>query len=250
MMSPPAPRSTDSPRLLALDTATQTLAVAVVHGARIVTAVEEGGARASARLLPLALSLLEQAGLSMRELDAVAFGQGPGAFTGLRAATAAAQGLALGANVPVLALDSLALVAEDSWPDAPVGATMWVAMDARMDELYAARFRRAAQGWQAMDAPALWPWQAFAQRLALNDAVDAVAGTAWQVFAGRLPAIAAAHRCLPEQDRGTALARCALQAWQHGGERLDAALALPLYLRDKVAQTTDERAAARHVAKV
>jgi tRNA threonylcarbamoyladenosine biosynthesis protein TsaB len=240
-----------SPRLLAIDTATHTLAVAVVHGERMVWAVEEGGARASARLLPLALSLLEQVGLGVRELDAVAFGQGPGAFTGLRAAAAAAQGLALGANLPVLALDSLALVAEGSWPDAAADSTVWVAMDARMDEMYAARYCRTAGGWQASEAPALWPWQAFAQALTRHPHVDAVAGTAWSVFADRLPVPVAAHRFLKnsdqnqDQDRGGALARCAVQAWQRGDARLDAAQALPLYVRDKVAQTTDERAAAR-----
>jgi tRNA threonylcarbamoyladenosine biosynthesis protein TsaB len=239
-----------SPKLLAIDTATNALAVAVVHGAQVVSAVEEGGARSSARLLPLALSLLEHAGLGVRDLDAIAFGQGPGAFTGLRAAAAAAQGLALGANVPVLALDSLALVAEDSWPDAPMGATVWVAMDARMDEMYAARYCRVDAGWQAIDTPALWPWQAFAQHVAQSAPADAVAGSAWSVFADRLPVISTAHRCLQEQDRGAALARCALQAWQHGGARLDAAQALPLYVRDKVAQTTEERAAIRQVAKV
>ncbi len=238
-----------SPRLLAIDTATNTLAVAVVHGARVVSAVEEGGARASVRLLPLALSLLEQAGLAVRDLNAVAFGQGPGAFTGLRAAAAAAQGLALGANLPALALDSLALVAEDSWPDAPMGSTVWVAMDARMDEMYAARYRRIDGGWQAAEATALWPWQTFAQHPALSAHVDAIAGTAWSVFADRVPMPANAHRYLQEQDRGAALARCALHAWQHGGERLDAAQALPLYVRDKVAQTTEERAAARQVAR-
>jgi tRNA threonylcarbamoyladenosine biosynthesis protein TsaB len=247
MVSSPAPHGATSPRLLAIDTATNTLAVAVVHGERVVSAVEDGGARASARLLPLALSLLEQVGLGVQELDAVAFGQGPGAFTGLRAAAAAAQGLALGANLPVLALDSLALVAEGSWPDAAAGSTVWVAMDARMDEMYAARYRRTAGGWQASEAPALWPWQTFAQELTRHPHVDAVTGTAWSVFADRLPMPVAAHRFLQhqDQDRGGALARCAVQAWQRGDARLDAAQALPLYVRDKVAQTTDERAAVR-----
>lgn len=230
-----------APRLLALDTATNQLAVAVVHGTQIVSAVEEGGARASARLLPLALALLHEAGLSVGELDAVAFGQGPGAFTGLRAAASAAQGLALGAGVPVLALDSLALVAEDHLPDARVSATVWVAMDARMDEIYAARYRRSEHGWQADEAPALWPWRAFAEHLECTPPCDARVGSAWSVFADRLPTLATMPHVAHDIDRAAALARCALQAWRHG-EQLDAAQALPLYLRDKVAQTTDERA--------
>lgn len=244
MLSSAPPSSANGPRLLALDTSTQELAVAVVHGARVMSAVEPGGARASARLLPLALSLLQDAGLSVRMLDAVAFGQGPGAFTGLRAAAAAAQGLALGAGLPVLALDSLALVAEDHLPDAPVGSTVWVAMDARMDEIYAARYRRSEHGWQAEQAPALWPWQVFAQQLRHAPACDAMVGSAWSVFADRLQAFSSMSHGVHDINRAAALARCALQAWRHGPQ-LDAAQALPLYLRDKVAQTTEERAAAR-----
>lgn len=231
------------PRLLALDTATNQLAVAVVHGARVMSANEQGGARASARLLPLALSLLKAAGLSVHELGAVAFGQGPGAFTGLRAAAAAAQGLALGGGVPVLALDSLALVAEDHLPEARVGATVRVAMDARMDEIYAALYRRNEHGWHAEEAPALWPWRTFAEHLQRAPACDTVVGSAWSVFAGRLPTFTSMHGA-HDIDRAAALARCALQAWRQGAQ-LDAAQALPLYLRDKVAQTTDERAAQR-----
>jgi tRNA threonylcarbamoyladenosine biosynthesis protein TsaB len=231
-----------SPRLLALDTSTQCLAVAVLHGEQTLATVEEGGARASARLLPLALELLGQAGLSMQDLDAIAFGRGPGAFTGLRTAAAAAQGLALGSGKPVLALDSLALVAEDALPDAPPGATVWVAMDARMDEIYAGRYHREAQGWQADEAPALWPWAALAQHLLDAEPATAVAGSAWSVFGDRLPAPAGAQSLSPERDRGAALARCARQAWAQGAQ-LDAADALPVYLRNKVAQTTAERQA-------
>lgn len=248
MPSDSSPASTNTPRLLALDTATDRLAVAVVHGDRTLSANEEGGARASARLLPLALSLLEEAGLTVRDLDAVAFGRGPGAFTGLRAAAAAAQGLALGAGVPVLAIDSLALVAEDHLPDATAGTTVWVAMDARMDEIYAARYTRQGAGWQADEAPALWPWASFAEHLlrtpASAGAKAARVGSAWSVFADRLPALSSMAHGAHDLDRAGALARCALQAWQHGA-RLDAAQALPLYVRDKVAQTTDERAAAK-----
>jgi tRNA threonylcarbamoyladenosine biosynthesis protein TsaB len=243
-MSTLAPASPpQGPCVLALDTSTQRMAVALLWGEHALCATEDGGARASLRLLPLAQALLSQAGLAMEQLDAIAFGQGPGAFTGLRTATAAAQGLALGIRKPVLALDSLALVAEDALPHAQMGATVWVAMDARMDEIYAARYHRSAQGWQADEAPGLWPWAALAQHLAQAAAVDAVAGSAWSVFADRLPAPPGAQRFAQENDRGEALARLARQAWAHG-PRLDAAMALPLYLRDKVAQTTAERMAA------
>jgi tRNA threonylcarbamoyladenosine biosynthesis protein TsaB len=238
---PPA----DAPRLLALDTATETLAVAVTVGERTWAAQEEGGARASQRALPLAFELLAQSGLAPRELQAVAFGRGPGAFTGLRTACSLAQGLALGIGGTVLAIDSLLIVAEDAHAQgaaAGEGDEIWVAMDARMDEVYAGAWRREAGGWTATRAPALWTLPA------LNAAWAAapprgVAGSAIDAFGARL-ALSDAARVPRQISRAGGLARLARAAWQRG-EAMDAALALPLYLRDKVALTTAERVAAK-----
>jgi len=232
------------PRLLALDTATERLAVAVVDGERQWVADEAGGPLASQRLLPLIFAVLERAGLALGELDAIAFGRGPGAFTGLRTACSVAQGLAFGAALPVLAIDSLALLAEDTF--AAHGATeVWVAMDARMDEVYAAAYRRDGAQWVAVQAPALWSLAALGAAWQ-RDPPACVAGTALTAFGPRLPCAAALQMPTPH-DRAAALARLARAAWQRG-EALDAALALPLYLRDKVAQTTAERDAAKAAA--
>jgi tRNA threonylcarbamoyladenosine biosynthesis protein TsaB len=142
----------DAPCLLALDSATERVAVALVVGDRHWAADEPGGARASERLLPMAFeALLAHAGVEGRSVQAVAFGRGPGAFTGLRTACAVAQGLAFGWSCPVLPLDSLALVAEDARAD--TDESIWVAMDARMDEVYAAHYRPLEGGWQALQAP-------------------------------------------------------------------------------------------------
>ena len=136
-----------APRLLALDTATERIAVAVVDGEQQWLADEAGGPLASLRLLPLVFTLLERAGLALRELDAVAFGRGPGAFTGLRTACSVAQGLAYGAGLPVLAIDSLALIAEDALAQRGAAAQrIWVAMDARMEEVYAAAYQNSPAG--------------------------------------------------------------------------------------------------------
>src|SRR5689334_11115577 len=129
-------------KLLALDTATESMAVAVAHGDVSLATNAEGGARASEHLIPAALELLARAGLAPTDLDAIAFGQGPGAFTGLRTAVSVAQGLAFGIGCPVLPIDSLLIVAEDARAQAlGVDGTepfeLWVAMDARMDEVYA-----------------------------------------------------------------------------------------------------------------
>ena len=97
-----------SPRLLAVDTATDTVHLVLVDGPDRLVRALPGGAQASATLLPQVAALLAEAGLALRDLDAIGYGRGPGAFTGLRTACAIAQGLAVGAGRPMLALDTLA----------------------------------------------------------------------------------------------------------------------------------------------
>lgn len=228
-----------NPALIAFDTSTERMAVAACGPAGEVAWTGVGGAAASATLLREVHAVLAQAGLTAAALDAVAFGAGPGAFTGLRTACAVAQGLALGLGLPVLPLDSLAVVAEDApWRD----GTVWVAMDARMDEVYAAAYRRSGAHWQAVVAPALYTLPALAARWQAEPPAR-VAGSAIAAFGDRLPAGAAALHPV-ETDRAAALLRCARQAWGAGARR-DPADALPVYLRDKVALTTAERAGLR-----
>ena len=101
-------------RLLAFDTSTQALSIALVLPGEVLVFDGEGGAAASSQLISRAQEMLAQAGLSWARLDAIAFGRGPGAFTGLRTACSVAQGLALGADRPVLPVDSLMVVAQDA----------------------------------------------------------------------------------------------------------------------------------------
>lgn len=244
-------------RLLAIDTSTEQLTVAARNGERSLTLIEEGGAQASSRLLPAALALLRDVGLVPADLDAIAFGRGPGAFTGLRTACAVAQGLSLGTGAPLLPIDSLMIVAEDVLAQlgseaAEVAAALattplWVAIDARMDEVYAAAYRLEDRRWRAEVAPALWTLEALAQRWRAEPP-HCVAGNAPALFGARLP-LAAGTRELPQpHDRAAALLRLAQRAWDDG-QAIDAAAALPLYLRDRVALTTAERAAARAAAQ-
>ncbi|MEO8056752.1 MAG: tRNA (adenosine(37)-N6)-threonylcarbamoyltransferase complex dimerization subunit type 1 TsaB [Burkholderiales bacterium] len=230
--------------LLAFDTATEHMSIALAVGGRVFVHESPGGALASARLIPAVMALLHEAGVTLVELDAVAFGRGPGAFTGLRTACSVAQGLAFGAARPVLPIDSLLAVAED----ARVGAAdsrVWVTMDARMDEIYAAQYRHRAGQWRVLDAPRLITPAALNERWGA-EAPQRVAGNALRVFAGRLHTGGAL--LFPDAlPRASAMLPLALALWQQGGA-VDAALALPHYLRDKVAQTTLEREAAR-VAK-
>lgn len=232
--------------VLALDTSTDTLAVALHDGHRAWCREEPGGAAASAHLLPLLQQVLREAGLAWADLRAIGFGRGPGAFTGLRTACAVAQGLAFGLGRPVLPLDSLLIVAEQA--RAARGSSLRepvdvaVAQDARMDEIYAARYRWQHGAWHELQPPLLAGPDALAA--AWQDLPPHhVAGTALGVMGERLPLPAGwtSHETLAER-RDQALARLVLAAARAGGG-LDAAAALPLYLRDKVAFTTLERAA-------
>ncbi len=257
-------------RLLALDTATECLAAGLCTPRGRWLHHEAGGAQASARLVPVLLDLLQQGGERLDGLDAIAFGVGPGAFTGLRTACAVAQGLGFGAGRPLLPIDSLLVVAEaaraEQAPgadraDTPVGR-WWVAVDARMDEVYAGeyQFEAGAGGWRCTTAPALYTLAALAACWA-QAAPQRVAGNAPRVFGARLPVHGA--RCTEPADaapasagagpadgpggRAGALLRLAETAWARG-EAIAPDQALPLYLRDKVALTTDERLRQRAAA--
>ncbi|MED5620464.1 tRNA (adenosine(37)-N6)-threonylcarbamoyltransferase complex dimerization subunit type 1 TsaB [Ideonella sp. BN130291] len=236
--------SASSNALLAIDSSTERLCLALQFGGGEHWVDQTGGAQASAQLLPQLLGLLAQAGTRLADLDAIAFACGPGAFTGLRTACAVAQGLAFGAARPVLALDSLLIVAEDARvaAGAPPVFDLWVVMDARMDEVYAGRYAWSDGRWTVHDAPALYDLPTLHARWH-GAPPAALAGSALQAFGERLQVGAAAQYPV-QQQRAAALLRVAQQAWQRG-DTLDAADALPLYLRDKVALTTAERAAAK-----
>lgn len=230
-----------SDKLLAFDTSTEHLSVAVRHGDRVLAHSGVGGAQASSTLLPLIRQLLADAGLALAELDAIVFGRGPGSFTGLRTACSVAQGLAFGAKVPLLPVDTLLAVADEARH--AFGAQRVVAvLDARMDQLYAAHYDFATAGPfggdpepllltpEALEVPAGW----------------ALAGNAFAAYGPRLASATARHEVLPTAAAMLRLAPALLAA----GRTVPAAQAWPLYVRDKVAQTTEERAAIKAAAAV
>lgn len=237
------------PCLLVLDTATEVVHLALVQGDQVQTLAVGGGAQASSSTLPALQTLLADAGLRWSQLDAIAFGRGPGAFTGLRTACSLAQGLALAAECPVISLDTLMAVAEDarqsdpsSWAE---GDTLWVAQDARMGEVYVAAYRWLGNHWQSDTEPSLWALGVPHDRWADTPGQHRVAGNALLAHPSAFEGLTEAT--WPQAaPRGAALAALARQAWARG-ELLDAALALPLYVRDKVAQTTAERLAAKRL---
>ncbi len=232
--------------LLAFDTSTEQLSLGVLTGGRCWVDNRPGGAAASTTLLPALHALLQQAGRRLSDVQAVAFGRGPGAFTGLRTSCAVAQGLAFGLGRPVLPIDSLLLVAEQARRQSAAGGDVdiGVVMDARMGQAYAARYRWSGGVWQVVQPPGLWAVDSLAAAWSTQPPAT-TAGSGLAVFDADLQrACPPAGRVELGGDRATALLALAASAWS-AGAALDAADALPLYLRDKVAQTTEERAAAR-----
>ncbi|MBL0421162.1 tRNA (adenosine(37)-N6)-threonylcarbamoyltransferase complex dimerization subunit type 1 TsaB [Ramlibacter sp. AW1] len=236
----PSPPSVPQ-NLLAFDTSTERLSAALAWrdagGARRLEREGPGGRESSAALIPLAMGLLHEAGLRLSRLDAIVFGQGPGSFTGLRTACAVAQGLAWGAGLPVLPVETLMAVAEDARHRS--GATRVLALlDARMDEVYWARYVFGHGGWQRQGPIALGA----PESVQAGPADEWQAGNAFDLYGGRLPT----GRRLPALPSAGAMLRLAPGLIAAGGA-VPASEAWPLYVRDKVAQTTQERLAARAV---
>lgn len=247
-------------KFLAFDTSTDRMSIGVSDGAQQWLHEGAGGPLSSATLIPAILQLLADAGLQLNQLDAIAFGRGPGSFTGLRTACAVAQGLALGAGVPVLPVDSLLALAEEArfqWAlENARPQTITALLDARMDEMYVQHFRLGhGDGTCQSLAPCVLVRPEALQLSAVlatakdsnNQALQGLAGNVFEVYAARLPALPALQvgclrlTALPSAAAMLRLAPGLLAA----GAALDASQALPLYIRDKVALTTDERAAVK-----
>ena len=238
-------------KFLAFDTSTDRMSVAVTDGARVWHHAGPGGAQASTTLIPAILALLAESGLGLGELDAIAFGRGPGSFTGLRTACSVAQGLAFGANhgagIPVLPIDTLMAVAEEARfqhagaftaTAAPLIITALI--DARMDEIYVQTYEfSSALCASVKDCSLIRP-----ENLIIEPSARLLAGNVFGVYAGRLPAALGALPCLEAFPTATAMLRLAPML-AAASQCVDAALALPLYVRDKVAFTTDERVLAK-----
>lgn len=235
--------------LLAFDTSTELMSIAVQLGgdggkATIWQHTAPGGAQTSAHLIPAIQGLMAQASLQFGQLQAIVFGCGPGSFTGLRTACSVAQGLAFGANVPVLPIPTLLAVAEEArHQHAPHLAPwrVWALLDARMDEMYAACYEFNGSKWNEIVGGSL------IRPEDLGRAHVALAGNVFAAYGARLPASAASSHPPGATDRLDALPTAAAllrlaPAWLAAGGALPADQALPLYIRDKVAKTTLERA--------
>lgn len=223
-------------KILAIETSCEQGSVALLVGGHVEERLLDGHAAHSENVLPALRGLLAEGGLALGDLDAIAFGSGPGAFTGLRLACAVAQGLALGSGVGLAPVCSLAALACQGGEGAVLAAT-----DARMNEVYFAAYHRTGESLTELQAPRCLP----AEQIAV------LPGGPWQGIGSAFaayPALAARwgealaevrHGCVP---RAADLARLA-RPMASGGQLVPAEQAAPLYVRDKVALTTAERLA-------
>ncbi len=225
-------------KILALDTATEACSVSLGIGDRVIDRYVELERGHAERLLPMVDEVLAEGGLTLRSLDAIAFGRGPGGFTGVRLAASVAQGLAFGADLGVVPISNLAAVAQRATQLAPGVAQVLVVNDARMREVYWALFR--ADGGISAEAEHVGPAATVVLPEVAVDAVSAIwvtAGRGLKVYpdlAARCAARGARvfPELLPRATEILALARPAVAA----GRLLDPADALPVYVRDRVAE--------------
>ena len=229
-------------RILAIDTSTETCAVALGDGGTWDERSVVAGNRHSDLLLPMIRELLAEHGATLARLDGIAFGAGPGAFTGLRIACGVAQGLALGAGLPLVGVSTLEALAETARQRHAAGKVI-AALDARAQEVYVAAYRHDGMRWHESVAPAVIGPAAVTLP---EDGGWMGAGngfTAYPALRERcLPLLAACEPTL--SPTATAIGTLALPrlAASEGVAARDAA---PIYLRHKVALTSAERAVGR-----
>lgn len=222
-------------KILAFDTSTEYCTAALLIDGAVQVREVHAGQTHSQLLLPMCQDLLAEAGFALNQLDGIAFGAGPGSFTGLRIACAVAQGLALGADVPVYGVSSLLALAEAS-----AAPRVIACLDARMGEVYHAVYERVAGDWHEVSAPLL----------SAPEQVSPVPGSGWCGSGSGFRVYAAVMQARYE----TALSQLRADLYPHAreiavlaaprfaaGEGMVAELAAPLYVRDKVALKTCER---------
>lgn len=222
------------PTILAIETSSELASTALLCGNRVIFRESSGVHTHSHTILPLVQSLLIEAGIPLTQCDAIAFGCGPGSFTGVRTACGIVQGLAFGLNRPAIPVVTLLAMAQ-ACADACGAPDVLAIMDARMGEVYWAQYRYA-DGCKTVIEPTLSAPAAVAPQgevVACGNGLEAYAAA----FEQSGFAVDAWTQIMPHARQVAQLARLAFLQ----GQTLPARDAQPLYLRNKVALTTAER---------
>ena len=249
---------------LAIETSTDMLSLAIASTkgdkSQVWAHTSQGGVKSSQLVLPEIVRLMDEARMGFADLTAVVFGKGPGSFTGLRTACSVAQGLAFGAGISVLPIDTLLAVAEDARyqstqqlqqqiqhqmhhqqleQHSKQPQRFFVAMDARMDQVYTAAYEWRSD-WQCVQAPSVNSPENISVPTEWKDLAFTTVGNTWDAFAARWPAELSGQHMFA-MPTAQALLRLSPVAFGQG-LAVQPEDALPHYIRDKVAQTTQERA--------
>ncbi|WP_224718210.1 tRNA (adenosine(37)-N6)-threonylcarbamoyltransferase complex dimerization subunit type 1 TsaB [Pectobacterium versatile] len=223
-----------STRILALDTATEACSVALWNEGEIHSLFEICPREHTQRILPMVQQVLADSGLTLKDLDALAFGQGPGSFTGVRIGIGIAQGLALGADLPLLGVSSLATMAQGAFRLTQATQVL-AAIDARMGEVYWGCYQRNADGsWQGESEEAVLKPEQVQALTAARSGEWATVGTGWETYPELVShsslVLAKGDVLLPQAQDMLPLA---CQLWQ-AGKAVSVENAQPRYLRNKV----------------
>jgi len=223
-----------STRILAIDTATEACSVALLNEDRLLAHFELCAREHTQRILPLVQQILQEGGVALKDLDALAFGRGPGSFTGVRIGIGIAQGVALGANLPLIGVSTLKTMAQSAWRLHGASRVL-AAIDARMGEVYWAEYQRDEQGnWQGEETEAVLKPDAAAARMAALSGQWACVGTGWQAWPqlaeNSTLALTLSEVTLPCAEDMLPLAQRALAA----GMTVAPEHAEPTYLRNEV----------------
>jgi tRNA threonylcarbamoyladenosine biosynthesis protein TsaB len=222
-------------KLLALDTSTEYLSLCLWQDSAMLSRELLAGQKHSQLILPMLGEMLAEAGLTLPELDCIAFGAGPGSFTGLRIGCGVAQGLAFGANLPVVGVSTLLALAQQTDAERVIAC-----LDARMGEVYHAAYIRSGAAWQIACEPGLYKPQG----------VPAIEGDAWfgigSGWATYGDILNARYAGQVDTSNGQAFPHArdiaTLTAVEFAaGKAVPAAEAAPIYIRNKVALTMAER---------
>jgi tRNA threonylcarbamoyladenosine biosynthesis protein TsaB len=226
-------------RILALETSTDWCTVAIGDGALWHRRDERAGQGHSERLLPMVDAALAEAGWSLSDLDGLAFGAGPGSFTGIRIGCGVAQGLAFGRGLRVIAVPTLEAIAQEAmrvhgW------RCVFACLDARMREVYAASYARDGERWREIATPTVGAPRNVVPPPSLEQETWAGAGNGFSAYPALATRLALTDVDDSVRPTAQAIGELALPRFL-AGEGVPAADALPVYVRHRVALTTAER---------
>ena len=228
-------------RILALETSTEWCSVAVGDGTRWILAEERAGHSHSERLLPMVDAALNEAGWTLRQLNGIAFGAGPGSFTGIRIGCGVAQGLAFGADLPVVPVPTLAAIAQEVFRERGWNRVI-ACLDARMREVYLAAYAHRSDHWREVAAPQVAPPSEIIDPSRFDEGEWAGAGNGFAAYPTLARQLALTRTAADAHPTARAIAELALPVLV-AGDGVAAADAAPLYIRHRVALTAAEQEA-------